>query len=695
MYVESFIPFVLSVLSFSGAVVLLFKAPRRWSTLLLSSALLALSAKEGMASYFFSELREWAIFLFLVLEIPFVGLWSSGLLLCFSSKTVYDRWTTLSVGGLLVAAGALTAATLIHPKGFFFRSEDAVGIVFLGPLGMLHALYLLLPSLFLLWRLEGIFRQSTEKQRWLIKYPILGTFVVSGVMIWQAGYRLTYRIVPTHQLSLFSAITFIGIGLFLFFVIRHKLFHIKIFISRYVVYRSFALTVFGLYLLGLGLTGFGVRYLGYSLPFLVKWLFIFATGLCAIVLFMSKDVRKRVKHYINTHFFENKYDYRYEWVKFSSLLSRATTLHEVLSSLDHLIRDSMFVSDTTVWFGNDKTGYVLYDGYDARFSELQAEDAFVEHMKEHPYFLPSFSRQNDEKPVSQVLKTSEEFISRHHIELAAPLACANEFFGFVALGGEKGSASFNQDDLDLITALCSQAAVSIMSIRLAEEVSNARELAFINKVNLFVMHDLKNAAALLSLLTQSAPEHIGKPEFQTDLLEAIENAHGRIEKAMKRLKAPETEQGPEMSPLVLSEEVSHFCNALADRWPGIHIDCETQSLVKVKGSPALIRNILENLFLNAKEAMDQDGTIRVRVRENAGDVSVEVSDTGVGIQQEFAKTKMFKPLQTTKDQGLGIGLWQVRHNVEEMNGTITVHSEEKLGTTFTISFPALQEQNMD
>jgi len=695
MYVDAFIPLLLSVLSLSGAVVVLFRAPRRWSTVLLSGALTALSVKTGMASYFFSTLEEWPLFLFLVLEVPFVGLWTSGLLLCFSPKTLYDRWTIVSVIGLLTAAALLTLAPIIHPKGFFFRSEDAVDMVFLGPFGVLLALYLLLASLFLLWRLEGIFRQSGEKQRWLVKYPILGTFIVSGAVIWQAGYLLTYRVIRIQHIPLSSAIIFIGLGLFLFFVIRHKLFYLNIFISRYVVYRSFALTFFGLYLLGLGLTGFGVRYLGYSLPFLVKWLFIFVTGLCAIVLFLSRDVRKRTKLYINTHFFENKYDYRYEWVKFSALLSRATTLTEVLSSLDRLIRDSMFVGEVTVWFGNDKTGYVLYDGCDSGVNELRAEEAFVEHMKEHPYFLPSFSPQTDEERLNRVMKTCEAFIRRHHIELAAPLACAHEFFGFVALGGEKGGTSFNQDDLDLITALCSQAAVSIMSIRLAEELSNARELAFINKINLFVMHDLKNAAALLSLLTQSAPEHIRDPEYQADLLEAIENAHGRVQKAMKRLQAPETEQSPELSPIALSQEVSDFCNALDGRWPGIRIDCKTQRCSKVRGSSLLIRNILENLFLNAKEAMREGGTIRVRVTDNGGYALIQVSDTGVGIQEEFVKTRMFKPLQTTKDQGLGIGLWQVRHNVEEMGGAIAVHSEESLGTTFTISFPAYQEKTVD
>ncbi|MFC1683626.1 ATP-binding protein, partial [Candidatus Zixiibacteriota bacterium] len=119
-----------------------------------------------------------------------------------------------------------------------------------------------------------------------------------------------------------------------------------------------------------------------------------------------------------------------------------------------------------------------------------------------------------------------------------------------------------------------------------------------------------------------------------------------------------------------------------------------------------IEQILTNLIVNALQAMQQRGTLRVSTRvlenglqaissEGRSDrspdlIEIEVADTGEGMSQEFIKHKLFKPFQTTKKKGLGIGLFQCREAVQAHGGRIEVQSESGQGTIFRIHLPVLQ-----
>ena len=79
--------------------------------------------------------------------------------------------------------------------------------------------------------------------------------------------------------------------------------------------------------------------------------------------------------------------------------------------------------------------------------------------------------------------------------------------------------------------------------------------------------------------------------------------------------------------------------------------------------------------------------------EHQGDrVVLSVADNGWGMSPVFVKESLFRPFQSTKSKGLGIGLFQARAIVEAHGGTVRVESEPGKGTTFQVSFPARNEQ---
>jgi len=683
----------MAILSLVGAALLLFKVPKRTATMLLSGALILWAGKEFCAFLFLNTLHFHWITVSFSFETSFVALWVPGLILGFNSEAFKSRRTRAFCCVSAAFAVVFSVMILVNGEMFFYTAPADTHILYLARWGVIQAAYLLFPNIIVMARLESAFRQGNRQERWVIKYPMLGACVISGVLVWQAGLRLSYHAIDLTNIPLYSAIEIIGLGLFLFYVIRHKLFDMQIFISRYVVYNSVAFAAIGVYLFGLGILGVGVRYLGFSVPFLVKWLFIFTTGLMLVIVLLSASVRKRVKHFINTHFFENKYDYRYEWIKLSGLLSSATSASDAISNLRSIIAESMFVNNVSIWLGEDNTGYRLQNPKTKSGLTLSGDDPFITYLRGHSYFLASQSGdgRDDDDESAEVLETAKPFLERFHIDLAAPLKCGDEFFGFVALDEETYSEQLNQDDVDLLTALASQTSVFLMTIKLGVDLSEAREVALFNKMGAFVLHDLKNASAMLSLLNQSAPKHIANPEFQQDLLEAIDNAYGRIQKVIKRLQFDSSEEDITQAPISLSKEVELFCVSLQGQWEGIDIlwDCDKE--IYIHGSPGWIRNILENIFLNAKEAMNGTGGIKVALRKAAGKALLEIADTGPGIDESFSEERMFKPFQTTKKQGLGVGLWQVKHYVDIMKGNIKVLKGHDAGAVFRFSFPLVEK----
>jgi hypothetical protein len=97
--------------------------------------------------------------------------------------------------------------------------------------------------------------------------------------------------------------------------------------------------------------------------------------------------------------------------------------------------------------------------------------------------------------------------------------------------------------------------------------------------------------------------------------------------------------------------------------------------------------VITNLVLNAKEAVTRDGQIHIGTNRSNGWAVLSVSDNGCGMNPEFLSRSLFRPFQTTKKNGLGIGMFQSKMIVEAHKGRIEVESEPGKGTTFLIYLP--------
>jgi len=105
----------------------------------------------------------------------------------------------------------------------------------------------------------------------------------------------------------------------------------------------------------------------------------------------------------------------------------------------------------------------------------------------------------------------------------------------------------------------------------------------------------------------------------------------------------------------------------------------------VSGDPELLRRALENLVLNAIDAMPDGGTLRMTTSASGQNVAIEISDSGAGFNEEEA-SRLFTPYYTTKQHGTGLGLAIVQSVISDHGARISVSSRPGEGTTFRMEF---------
>jgi putative PEP-CTERM system histidine kinase len=223
---------------------------------------------------------------------------------------------------------------------------------------------------------------------------------------------------------------------------------------------------------------------------------------------------------------------------------------------------------------------------------------------------------------------------------------------------------------------------------LSEELAETREMAAVAKVSSFVVHDLKNLAYTFSLMMENADEHIGEPEFQIDLVKSIHGTVARMNSLIVKLKAFPDKMELKREAADLAGLAKETLDEVRTVKPAIGFAATLERVEASVDGPE-IRKVVLNLLLNACDAVGTKGKVRVMTGRRDGEVLFSVEDNGCGMSEAFLQGHLFKPFRTTKEKGLGIGLYQCKQIVEAHGGRIEVVSREGRGTVFTVVLPAV------
>jgi len=202
----------------------------------------------------------------------------------------------------------------------------------------------------------------------------------------------------------------------------------------------------------------------------------------------------------------------------------------------------------------------------------------------------------------------------------------------------------------------------------------------------FFVHDLKNVASTLSLTMQNLPAHFDDPDFRKDAMSTISKSVSKINGMCSNLSL--LSKKPE-----LHKTKVHLNELITSPLAGLHgcirtsLIQDTHPLPELYIDPDEMQKVFLNLILNANDAVGGRGEIQVTTEQQDGWVVLSVSDNGCGMSNEFIARSLFQPFQTTKKQGLGIGLFHSKKIVEAHRGRIDVESEEGKGSKFRVMLP--------
>jgi signal transduction histidine kinase len=200
-----------------------------------------------------------------------------------------------------------------------------------------------------------------------------------------------------------------------------------------------------------------------------------------------------------------------------------------------------------------------------------------------------------------------------------------------------------------------------------------------------VAHEIKNplnslALALELLGRKSPPEAKGDVDLGKAQVRTIARIVDRFSRVVKAVQ-------PDLEPVALDDVLRQAAESLAAEVPGAsaRLEVEPAPGVRLCGDRDLLAQALLNVLKNAVEA-SPDAPVHARVRKTGHKVEVLVQDGGPGLPPEAA-ARVFEPFYTTKEKGMGIGLYLTKRIIEAHGGAIEVRGREGRGTEFRIELP--------
>jgi hypothetical protein len=586
-------------------------------------------------------------------------------------------WIALAIG-LVIQPLQLGSAKAI------FVGLDGWGKVY-------YCVYVVGLSLVLL-HFENLYRHAPRLTRWKIKFLVVGVFVAFGFQIVVASSALLYRVI--HPLHLFFGALALLLGeiMIAFSLVRHRLLDVDIFVSRYVVYRSLTLALIGGYLFLLGLAAEILKLLSIPLDLLSGTFLAMAGAVALCLLLLSEQARKKTQRFLHTHFYKHKYDYRVQWTEFTHLLARASTIPDIATQTVNRILEVMWVRRAAIYTAGDAPGQMVLThqvDYAALPAVLQVSDTARRALEAEIDLAGSTTGTINHSDSVTAVARSVLNLGDVPVGLVIPVSSLDTMVGLLVVGPELSGEPFGVDDWDLLVAVAAQSGALMVNARLARQAAEGRELQVLARLSAFVAHDLKNSVSMLSMLVENAPQHMHEPPFQADAVRTLSEVTGRMRKLLSALATPSRRADGTPQRFRLAEAMETWVRDSAAQIPSrVRLEKHLQGTREVCADPEQLRSVLNNLLLNSIEAISGEGIVRIETSDEPAFAVFHVSDTGRGMTPEFIRDRLFRAFQTTKPRGLGIGMYQCRHIIEALNGTLTVESEESHGTHVTVRLPA-------
>lgn len=462
---------------------------------------------------------------------------------------------------------------------------------------------------------------------------------------------------------------------------------VRISVSREVAFHSTALALSGLYLLVIAGAGYYIRYVGGDWGRALQLALLFAGLLLLGVFVFSGAQRARLRVFLNKHLFSYRYDYRTEWLRFTQALSSAGDSMDLGQSIIKALSDLVESSGGALWLKDPNGRMAMHARLNHPPSEAVEDEngMFCRFLAEREWVV-NLEERRTRRPSAGEIEIPEWLSRMSDAWLVVPLKSSGTLVGFVVLNSARTRFDINWEVLDLLKTAQRQAASYLARMQTAEALLESRKFESFNRMSAFVVHDLKNLVAQLSLMLKNAERHKDKPEFQQDMLETVTHVEAKMRSLMQQLQEKRSIEPTRRIDLqALLERVRL---SKRHQLPAIELHCDLDQQITLYAHPERLERVIGHLVQNALDATPDDGNVAVRVNiGQARSVCIVVEDSGCGMSPEFIRERLFKPFQTSKRSGMGIGVFETQQYIQELGGSMQFESEQGKGTCVTIALP--------
>ena len=537
---------------------------------------------------------------------------------------------------------------------------------------------------------EQFFRNTSAETRSIIKYLCLGLglgffydfylyadallFKRIDPLIWESRGAINALIAPLVAVS----------------VRRNPDWSLTVFVSKQVVFHTTGILGAGIYLLSMASIGYYIKYVGGEYGDFFRIVFFTSAIVMLFILISSGQFRAKLKVFLNKNFFQYQYDYRDEWLNLINSLSSiddSQSLYQRVIKVMTSIMDSAYGS---LWKCRDE-GCRCIATNNANVMEVEPSQwrntlAFLNNTN----WIIDLDEYKNNRSIYENLQLPESVLQNEDAWLIVPLIHEEQLHSFVILSRSSSVKTLNWENRDLLIMAGRQAASYMVLEEAANALAEAQQFEGFNRLSAFVIHDLKNLIAQLSLVTSNAARHKHNPAFVDDVIVTIENSVGKMNRLMLQLKsAGVTEKRKAVDIVRVIEDV---INEKQRQLPRPSLLNLLKNSVPLKAETERLSAIIGHIIQNAQDATPDDGSIDVILEETGHYLQITVRDTGAGMDETFIQKRLFKPFDTTKGlTGMGIGAYECKEFIQSMNGEIQVRSKSGEGTDFIIRIPVDRE----
>jgi putative PEP-CTERM system histidine kinase len=421
---------------------------------------------------------------------------------------------------------------------------------------------------------------------------------------------------------------------------------------------------------------------------------IFLMTVAAVVLLPSGRMRAWSRVILAKHFFEHRYDYREEWLRFTRTMGAAGEDGAPLG--ERIVKAIADVADSPA-------GLLLVPDATGRFSvaagwkwthdlpECGSDAGLVAFIEAHSFIVDfGQARKGALKGPSDMLPAPAWMATLDEAWAGVPLLHNDRLAGLVVLAHPLLRRPLDWEDFDLFRTAGIQAASYLVEAHSQEALANAQRFDEFNRRFAFIMHDIKNLVSQLGLIIRNAERHADKPEFRQDMIATLESSVRKMNDLLARLSRGNANVEAEPVRTIALWQPAAAVAEIKGRVHPVEL-CGEEGIAAL-ADPARLEQALMHLVQNAIDASPSGAPVRIEVGRRGGQAAVHVVDSGAGMSADFVRTRLFQPFSSTKESGFGVGAFEAKGLVSAMGGRIEVESREGAGSRFTLLLPLAETQ---